>query len=106
MGICFMHPLLKVEDAGKGAVYMDIFAIDKKSVVVDIRGVSCCMPPVGEFIIEMRQQPKDAVIELLTDKKEDVDEVLDWIKRVHQETLSVIEETGYWRIFAKKVNSM
>lgn len=77
-----------------------------KSVVVDIRGVSCCMPPVGEFITEMRQQPKDAVIELLTDKEEDVDEILDWINRVHQETLSVIEETGYWRIFAKKVSNM
>ena len=85
---------------------MGNFTKDVKSVVEDIRGVSCCMPPVGEFIIEMRQQPKDAVIELLTDKKEDVDEVLDWIKRVHQETLSVIEETGYWRIFAKKVSNM
>jgi TusA-related sulfurtransferase len=85
---------------------MGNFTKDVKSVVVDIRGVSCCMPPVGEFIIEMRQQPKDAVIELLTDKKEEVDEVLDWIKKVHQETLSVIEETGYWRIFAKKVSNM
>ena len=85
---------------------MGNFAKDIESVVVDIRGVSCCMPPVGEFIIEMRQQPKDTVIELLTDKREDVDEVLDWINRVHQETLSVIEERGYWRIFAKKVNGM
>ena len=57
---------------------MGNFAKDIESVVVDIRGVSCCMPPVGEFIIEMRQQPKD----------------------------TVIEEAGYWRIFAKKVNSM
>ncbi len=31
-----------------------------KPVVVDIRGVSCCMPPVGEFIIEMRRQPENA----------------------------------------------
>ena len=85
---------------------MGNFAKDIESVVVDIRGVSCCMPPVGEFIIEMRQHPKDTVIELLTDKREDVGEVLDWINRVHQETLSVIEEAGYWRIFAKKVNSM
>ncbi len=85
---------------------MGNFPKNIESVVVDIRGVSCCMPPVGEFIIEMRQQPKDTIIELLTDKKEDVDEVLDWINRVHQETLSVIEETGYWRIFAKKVNGM
>lgn len=85
---------------------MGNFARDRESVVVDIRGVSCCMPPVGEFIIEMRQQPKDTVIELLTDKEEEVDEILDWINRVHQETLSVIEETGYWRIFAKKVNNM
>ncbi len=75
-------------------------------VIVDIRGVSCCMPPVGEFIIEMRQQPKDTVIELLTDKKEEVEEIKDWIERVHQKTLSVIEETGYWRIFAKKVTDM
>ncbi len=77
-----------------------------ESVVVDIRGVSCCMPPVGEFIIEMRQQPKNTVIELLTDKEEDVKEVIEWIKKVHQELLSVIEETGYWRIFAKKVDNM
>ena len=77
-----------------------------ESVVVDIRGVSCCMPPVGEFIIEMRRQPKNTVIELLTDKEEDVKEVMEWIKKVHQELLSVIEETGYWRIFAKKVDNM
>ncbi|MDA8053710.1 MAG: sulfurtransferase TusA family protein [Deltaproteobacteria bacterium] len=77
-----------------------------ESVVVDIRGVSCCMPPVGEFIIEMRQQPKNTVIELLTDKEGDVKEVIEWIKKVHQELLSVIEETGYWRIFAKKVDNM
>ncbi|MHB1546806.1 MAG: sulfurtransferase TusA family protein [bacterium] len=86
---------------------MGHFARDGESaVIVDIRGVSCCMPPVGEFIIEMRQQPKDTVIELLTDKKEEIDEIIDWIKRVHQETLSVIEEAGYWRIFAKKINDM
>ena len=86
--------------------YMSNLAENIKSVIVDIRGVSCCMPPVGEFIIEMRQQPKNTIIELLTDKKEDVNEVLEWINKVHQELLSVIEENGYWRIFAKKVDNM
>ncbi len=85
---------------------MSNLAENIKSVIVDIRGVSCCMPPVGEFIIEMRQQPKNTIIELLTDKKEDVNEVLEWINKVHQELLSVIEENGYWRIFAKKVDNM
>lgn len=85
---------------------MSNLAENIESIVVDIRGVSCCMPPVGEFIIEMRQQPKNTVIELLTDKEEDVNEVLEWINKVHQKLLSVTREKGYWRIFAKKVDNM
>ncbi len=79
---------------------------DIKPVVVDIRGVSCCMPPVGEFIIEMRRQQENAVIELLTDKKEEVNDVLEWIGKINQEVLSVTGENGYWRILAKKVSNL
>jgi TusA-related sulfurtransferase len=81
-------------------------AEDIKPVVVDIRGVSCCMPPVGEFIIEMRRQPENAVIELLTDKKEEVDDVLEWIGKINQKVLSVTEENGYWKVLAKKISNL
>ena len=77
-----------------------------KPVVVDIRGVSCCMPPVGEFIIEMRRQPENAVIELLTDKKEEVNDVLEWVVKINQKVLSVTEENGYWKVLAKKISNL
>lgn len=79
---------------------------DTESVVVDIRGVSCCMPPVGDFMTEMRQQPENTVIELLTDKKEDVNDILKWIDKIHQKVLSVTEEDGYWRVLSKKVSNL
>jgi len=33
-------------------------------------------------------------------------DVPEWLKKVNQEFLGVIEETGYWRIFSKKVKDM
>jgi tRNA 2-thiouridine synthesizing protein A len=77
----------------------------KADVVVDARG-TYCPGPLMELIKEMRQQPVGAVIELISGDAGSAKDVPEWLKKVNQEFLGVLEENNYWRIFAKKTKEM
>ncbi len=77
----------------------------KPDVVVDARG-TYCPGPLMELIKEMRQQPVGAVIEVISGDAGSAKDVPEWLKKVKQEFLGVIEEDKYWRIFAKKIKDM
>ena len=77
----------------------------KPDVVVDARG-TYCPGPVMELIKEMRQQPVGAIIEVISGDAGSAKDVPEWLKKVNQEFLGVLEENNYWRIFAKKTKEM
>ena len=77
----------------------------KPDVVVDARG-TYCPGPLMELIKEMRQQPVGAIIEVISGDAGSAKDVPEWLKKVNQEFLGVLEENNYWRIFAKKVKDM
>ncbi|MHB1646239.1 MAG: sulfurtransferase TusA family protein [bacterium] len=77
----------------------------KPDVVVDARG-TYCPGPLMELIKEMRQQPVGSIIEVISGDAGSAKDVPEWLKKVNQEFLGVLEENNYWRIFAKKVKDM
>jgi TusA-related sulfurtransferase len=77
----------------------------KADVVVDARG-TYCPGPLMELIKEMRQQPVGAVIEVISGDAGSAKDVPEWLKKVNQEFLGVLEENNYWRIFTKKTKEM
>ncbi|RZD18473.1 MAG: sulfurtransferase TusA family protein [Candidatus Acididesulfobacter diazotrophicus] len=77
----------------------------KATVVVDARG-TYCPGPLMELIKEMRQQPVGSIIEVISGDAGSAKDVPEWLKKVNQEFLGVLEENNYWRIFAKKVKDM
>ena len=77
----------------------------KADVVVDRRG-TYCPGPLMELIKEMRQQPVGAVVEVISGDAGSAKDVPEWLKKVNQEFLGVLEENNYWRIFAKKTKEM
>lgn len=77
----------------------------KPTITVDARG-TYCPGPLMELIKEVRQQPVGSIIELISGDAGSAKDVPEWLNKVKQEFLGVIPETGYWRIFAKKVKDM
>ncbi len=77
----------------------------KPTVTVDARG-TYCPGPLMELIKEMRQQPVGSIVELISGDAGSAKDVPEWLAKVHQEFMGVIEEQGYWRIFSKKVKDM
>ena len=77
----------------------------KADVLVDARG-TYCPGPLMELIKEMRQQPVGAVIEVISGDAGSAKDVPEWLKKVNQEFLGVLEENNYWRIFTKKTKEM
>ena len=77
----------------------------KPTVTVDARG-TYCPGPLMELIKEVRQQPVGSVIELISGDAGSAKDVPEWLNKVKQEFLGVIQGDGYWRIFAKKVKDM
>jgi TusA-related sulfurtransferase len=77
----------------------------KPDVVVDARG-TYCPGPLMELIKEMRQQPVGSIIEVISGDTGSAKDVPEWLKKVNQEFLGVLEENNYWRIFAKKTKEM
>ncbi len=77
----------------------------KPDVVVDARG-TYCPGPLMELIKEMRQQPVGSIIEVISGDAGSAKDVPEWLKKVNQEFLGVLEENNYWRIFAKKTKEM
>ncbi|MHB1663982.1 MAG: sulfurtransferase TusA family protein [bacterium] len=77
----------------------------KPDVVVDARG-TYCPGPLMELIKEMRQQPVGAIIEVISGDAGSAKDVPEWLKKVNQEFLGVLEENNYWRIFVKKTKEM
>ena len=77
----------------------------KPTVTVDARG-TYCPGPLMELIKEVRQQPVGSVIELISGDAGSAKDVPEWLNKVKQEFLGVIQGDGYWLIFAKKVKDM
>jgi TusA-related sulfurtransferase len=77
----------------------------KPTITVDARG-TYCPGPLMELIKEMRQQPVGSIIELISGDAGSAKDVPEWLNKVHQEFMGVIEETGYWRIFSKKIKEI
>ncbi len=42
----------------------------------------------------------------MTDKKKEVNDVLEWVGKINQKVLSVTEENGYWKVLAKKISNL
>ena len=77
----------------------------KPTVTVDARG-TYCPGPLMELIKEVKQQPVGSIIELISGDAGSAKDVPEWLNKVKQEFLGVIQGDGYWRIFAKKVKDM
>jgi len=68
---------------------------------IDARG-AYCPGPLMELIAALKLVQKGDEIEVWSSDKGSVNDIPEWVKKVHHEMVSVAQQDGYWSIVVRK----
>ena len=71
--------------------------------VIDARGMAC-PGPLLEAKKAMADVPVGGIMEVLSSDEGTNNDIPMWTKKMKYDTLGIIEEAGYWRLFVKKTH--
>ncbi len=80
----------------------------KPDIIIDSRLPSCCAGPDVQFISDIRYCKEETVIEFIAVDKNKIQEIQYWLNKIGMADgfLGVIEESGFYKIYVKKIKNL